>query len=112
MLEAHKNDVSEALFKSALSYLIYARESRDLQPLFNQLIKQIPEYEEDVMTYAEELRQEGIQQGMQQGRQEGMHEATHKIVQEMLKAGAELSFIKKVSHLSKREIEEIQKSMH
>ena len=56
------------------------------------------------MTYAEELKLEGIQQGIQQNQQQ--------MVLEMIKAGAEMKFIEKVSHLNKKEIEAIKKNMH
>lgn len=96
MLTAHEYHMGKSLLNSSLTYLIDAREGRDLQKLFSELIIQIPEYKEDIMSYAEELRLEGKKE----------------IVQEMLKAGADLKFIEKVSHLSKKEIEKIKETMH
>ena len=60
----------------------------------------ISDYKETIMSYAETLKQQGMQQGK------------YEIVQEMLKAGVELSLIEKVSHLTKKEIEELKKSLH
>ena len=77
-----------------------AKEKQELKPLFTQLINNISECEVDIMTYAEELEQRGMKQAQQQ------------MVLEMIKAGAEMKFIEKVSHLNKKEIEAIKKSMH
>jgi len=97
ILVAHDNNLSKGLFDSAWTYLAEAREQEELAPLVEQ-ITNIPDYKETIMSYAETLKQQGIKQGMQQGMQQGKYE----IVQEMLKAGAELSFIEKVSHLTKK----------
>lgn len=56
------------------------------------------------MTYAEHYKQQGLQQGMQQTQTQ--------MVEEMLKYGADVDFIAKVSHLDKQQIEDIKKSMH
>ncbi|MBY0379767.1 MAG: Rpn family recombination-promoting nuclease/putative transposase [Burkholderiales bacterium] len=101
---AHKNKIDKKLFDSSISYLMNAKEYDELKPLFTQLIDNFNEYEGDIMTYAEQLRLEG--------KKEGKNETKMELVQEMLKAGAEISFIEKVSHLSKKEIEKIKKTMH
>ena len=77
-----------------------AKERKELNPLFIKLIDNLHECEVDIMTYAEELKLEGIQQGIQQ------------MVLEMIKEGINISTIEKISHLNKKEIEAIKKSMH
>jgi predicted transposase/invertase (TIGR01784 family) len=118
---ARLNKISKKLFDSTISYLMRAREKHELQPLFGKLVESFADCkEENIVTYAEELlqqgrqqgRQEGMQQGEQQGIKKGVSFAKLEMVKEMLKAGAELSFIEKVSHLSKKEIEQIKKTIH
>ena len=75
-----------------------------MQPLFDEIIENISDYKEDVMTYAEELMQQGMQQGEQM--------AQRSMVREMIKSGLELALIEKISHLSKKEIEKIRETMH
>lgn len=93
---AHKYKIDKKLFDSSISYLMNAKEYEELKPLFTQLVDNFNEYKGDIMTYAEELKLQGKKE----------------MVQEMLKAGTEISFIEKVSHLSKKEIEKIKKTMH
>jgi predicted transposase/invertase (TIGR01784 family) len=113
---ARANKISKKLFDSTISYLMRAKEKHELEPLLGKLVENFADCKENIVTYAEELlqqgRQQGVQQGMQQGRQEGEYSAKSEMVKEMLKAGAELSFIEKVSHLSKKEIEQIKKTIH
>lgn len=97
---AHDYHVHRSLINSALAYLINARESVDLKEFIRELTIQIPEYKEEIMSYADELRLEGMQK------------AQREMIQEMLKAGLELNLIQKVSHLSKKEIEKIKETMH
>ena len=85
-----------------------AKERKELNPLFIKLIDNLHECEVDIMTYAEELRLEGMQQGIEKG----MQQTQQQMVLEMIKAGAEMKFIEKVSHLNKKEIEAIKKNMH
>jgi predicted transposase/invertase (TIGR01784 family) len=116
ILVAHDSNLSKNLFDSAISYIMNAREGIELQPLFKQIIEHISEYEDDIMTYAEELRQEGMQKGRQEGMQEGIHEGMqkgmHQMAKELLKSGVDESLIAKASHLSQKELDEIKKSLH
>ena len=72
------------------------------------------------MTYAEELRQEGLQRGIQEGLQRGIQrglqrgiqEGEHHMARELLKSGVDESIVAKASHLSKQELDEIKKSLH
>lgn len=101
---AHDSKIDRKLFDSSISYLMNAKEYEDLKPLFGQLIDNFKEYEEDIMSYAEQLRQEGMQKGRQ--------EAQHDMVLELLKSGVDEHLIVKASKLSPEEIEKIKKTMH
>ena len=101
---ANKDKISKKLFDSALSYLMNAKERKELNPLFIKLIDNLHECEVDIMTYAEELRLEGMQKGIQQNQQQ--------MVRELLNSGVDEKIIAKASNLNKKEIEAIKKSMH
>jgi predicted transposase/invertase (TIGR01784 family) len=105
---AYADRISKKLFWGTVSYLTNAREHRELEPLFTKLIENFEDCEDNIMSYAEEL----LQQGMQQGMQKGEHTTKLAMVKEMLKAGIELSLIQRVSNLSKKEIEQIKKTIH
>ena len=105
---ANKDKISKKLFDSALSYLMNAKERKELNPLFIKLIDNLHECEVDIMTYAEELKLEGMQQGIEKGIQQNQQQ----MVLEMIKEGLAISTIEKISHLNKKEIEAIKKNMH
>ncbi len=104
---AYRDDIQKNLFDSAVTYLMKARKMSELKPLFEQIITSIDDYKGDVMTYAEEL----IQEGLQKGRQEGMQMAQN-MVKELLKSGVDESIVAKASHLSQKELAEIKKSLN
>ena len=62
----------------------------------------------EIMTFAEKLEQRGIEKGIRKGRQEGLQEGMKTVVLNMLKEGAEVPFIAKVTGLSAAEIEHLQ----
>lgn len=100
VINAHNDHLSKSLFDSAVSYLINAREDIELEPLFNEIITNVSEYKETIMTYAEKLRQEGEQK------------AEKAIAQKLLKSGVDTSVIAGATHLTKAQIEELKKSLH
>ena len=109
---AHENEINKSLFDSFLYYLINARNKDELKPLFEQITNNINEYKGDVMTYAEELRQEGRQEGLERGLQRGRLEEKQEMARELLKSGVDKSIVARASHLSEQELEQIQNSIH
>ena len=81
-------------------FCIRAKNKDELKPLFEQITNNINEYKGDVMTYAEELRQEGE------------YHMAQNMARELLKSGVDESIVAKASHLSKQELDEIKKSLH
>lgn len=100
VINAHSNHLSKSLFDSAITYLINAREGKELEPLFHEIIANVSEYRETIMTYAEELRQEGEQK------------AQKEIAQELLKSGVDSRVIATATHLTAAQIDELKKSLH
>ena len=92
--------ISNALIDSAFSYLINAKETDEFKQLLVQINKNIPKLKENVMTYAEELRNEGIQLGEQRGEQKAQQE----IARQLLKSGVDRSIVANATHLSLEQI--------
>ena len=70
----------------------------------NLLAESVPEPKaEQMMTFAQEFRQEG--------RQEGIWEEKLAVAKAMLKEGAELSFIKRITHLSFQKLKALKKQL-
>ncbi len=117
---AHEQNLSVALFKSAFTYLSTEREKEELVRLSDLIIKNLPNYEEIVMNYADSLKLEGIQQGMQQGMQQGrrqgmqqgMQQERQEIAKNLLRCGVDILAIKNATHLSDKELEQLKASLH
>lgn len=111
-------------FKSAKPYLtsmIYyglsQGESRNQREFLDWIHTKLPkELEENTMTFAEQLIQEGMQKGMQkgvrQGRTEGFNEAAHEIAKNILQEIKDPSKVAKMTGLSKAEVEELLRTQH
>ena len=116
LVAGHNDHLSELLFKIAYAYLSTARENDELLELSDEIIKQLPNYKEIVMTHTETLLQKGIQQGMQQGRQEGVEEGIYKagkeIAKNLLKSGVDIDTIKNATYLSDAELAELKDLLH
>ena len=114
IIVAHKNNFEESLFNSMLSYLTNAKEYKDLSPLFKNIEENISEYKETVMTYAEELRQEGmrkgIEQGIEQGREEGMRRQLE-MIRKLIKSGVDESIILETFEITKKELDKIKREL-
>ena len=110
IIVAHKNNFEESLFNSMLSYLTNAKEYKDLSPLFKSIEENISEYKETVMTYAEELRQEGMKKGMEEGREEGMRRQLE-MVRKLIKSGVDENIILETFELTKKELDKIKREL-
>lgn len=104
---AQAQHINHALINGAMYYLLSGRERNELDPLIEQLKQNIPEYGETLMTYAEELRQEGIQKGMQLGEIKTREEIA-KIAKELLKSGIDSSVIAAATHLTVDQIKSLK----
>lgn len=105
---AESQHINQALINGAIYYLLSGRERDELNPLIQKLKQNMPEYGETFMTYAEELRQEGMQKGMQLGEQKGKQEAQQEIAKKLLKSGVDSSIIATATHLTVDEIKALK----
>ncbi|CAK8743491.1 ISNCY family transposase ISRor2 [Sodalis praecaptivus] len=102
-------------FRSLMYYIVGRGETSDTRQFLHTIAAQTQDYQEDVMTIAEQLRQEGeqrgiqkgIQLGEQKGRQEGEKLASLKIARQLLVNGAERNLIKIATGLSDHELDDV-----
>ena len=127
MIEAlqigYQNGMGEGLANGVFSYLSNAREGEELKPLFKKFVDELTYYEDNIMTYAEELKQEGFkmgmsyaeklkQEGIQIGEQRGHQEAQREIAQQLLKSGIDSTIIANATHLTSTQVEELKKLLN
>lgn len=101
---AHAENINDSLVDGFISYLANAKESQELIPLFKKIKKEVPFYEDKIMTYAEELEQRGKQRGEQIGEQKAKRE----IAKELLKSGVSDSVIATATHLTLDQIKSLK----
>ena len=95
---AQAQQMEHSLIQGAMYYLLSGREKEELNILINELLQQLPDYGDELMTYAEELRREG--------KQEGKQEVINEIAKKMLKEGEP---IEKISRLLGIPLDKLQK---
>ena len=82
-------------------YLMQEGNALDSKKFILNLGKNTPRYREDLMTIAEQLRQEGMQQGMHRGRQEERSE----IALNLLSIGIDHTAIASATRMSREELD-------
>lgn len=99
-----------------LMYYIFERGNTSSPGQFlHDIATQTQDYREDVMTIAEQLRQEGEQKGYQLGRQDGVNEgmqqgkqeATRQLAKQLLADGVGRSSVKRYTGLSDEELDSL-----
>ena len=87
---------------ATFQYVMDAKEESDVELFFNKILNsELYKYKEDIMTYSEQLRQEG--------RQEGAHNTQQKIVNNMLHAGLKPEDVAKQTGIPLQVVEELSK---
>jgi len=111
-LQVAKHLLTSDQFKSLLYYISQEGESKDFKGFYSSLSEALPNLREDIMTLAQQLKQEGHQEGHQEGRQEGCQEGLRQgllqgreeerceMAKKLLAEGATLDLIKRVTKLS------------
>lgn len=111
-----RNHISGQQVIALVNYMLQAGEAQDARTLLYEMAQRAPQYGDELMTLAEQLKQEGrvegIQQGMQQGIQQGLQtgkrEAARHIAQTMLKKGMSVEDIMEITGLSADELPSLQ----
>jgi predicted transposase/invertase (TIGR01784 family) len=95
-----------AYLTDMLNYIISTSqdetEPRAVQHLIHELIQVFPQEREVIMTFAEQLKQEG--------RQEGLQEGGIMIAKKMLAKGLDIAFIKELIDISEQELADLEKA--
>lgn len=112
-----------AYLTDMLNYIVNASqdetEPQAAQHLIRELIQVFPQEREVIVTFAQQLKQEGRQEGLkegltlaqqlkQEGRQEGRQEQEIMIAKRMLAKGLDSAFIKEFIDLSERELADLE----
>ncbi|PRP68762.1 hypothetical protein BUE93_20570 [Chromobacterium amazonense] len=107
---------SDEQLTSLLHYMMQAGETAQPEVFLQTLAHSSPQYEELVMTIAQQLeergRQEGIavgvERGRQEGRQEGLREGALQIARLMLAKGMDRQAIQELTGLSEQELSQLK----
>lgn len=92
--------------------MLQAGEAQDARTLLYEMAQHAPQYGDELMTLAEQLKQEGriegIQQGLQQSIQTGERETSRKIARAMLEKGIPAADITDMTGVSAEELTALQ----
>ncbi|KAF5279925.1 hypothetical protein FQR65_LT15160 [Abscondita terminalis] len=106
-LQVAKQLLTHEQFKSLLYYISQEGESKDFRGFYSSLSEALPNYREDIMTLAQQLKQEGLEQGLKKGLEEGEHRkaiAIAAIAKNLLAEGRSPGSVQKLTGLSEKEI--------
>lgn len=107
-----RNHISGQQVIALVNYMLQAGKAQDARTLLFEMAQHAPQYGDELMTLAEQLKQEGRTEGIQQGIQEGMHtgerEASQKIAQAMLKKGISVADIIEMTGITAEELPSLQ----
>ena len=110
-----------AYLTDMLNYIVNTSQDKTepqaAQHLIHELIQVFPQEREVIMTFAEQLKEEGRQEGLilaqqlkQEGRQEGRQEQEIMIAKKMLAKGLDSAFIKEFIDISEKEWADLEKA--
>ena len=100
-----------------LNYLVATCDDKSeyFKAALHELAASDPEHEEEIMSVAQKLKEEGIeegrQEGMQKGMQKGMQEGKQEAAKQMLARGMSLQVIREVTGLTAQQIERLQQEL-
>lgn len=95
-----------------VNYALSKGEMPSPEKLLETIIQAIPEQEDNIMTGADMLRQQGREQGVQQGMKQGMKQGIHQVAKNMLAEGIDSSLVAKTTGISSDSIEKIINELH
>jgi recombination-promoting nuclease RpnB len=111
-------EIGSGYFKDVLRYFIEicgrsasAEGTKELEQALALWVSAVPQAQEDIMTFAQQLeqkgRQEGIQQGIQQGIEQGEKQASLKMARQFLANGVARNVVKMSTGLSDEELDNL-----
>ncbi|QXD01001.1 Rpn family recombination-promoting nuclease/putative transposase [Klebsiella sp. PL-2018] len=95
--------MTEEQFLTIINYILQSGEKTQSRAFLEQLIREIPQHEEGLMTIAEQLREEGKLQGIQQG----IQQTAESIARNLLASGVPVETVKQATGLSLQQLEQL-----
>ncbi|MFM2322440.1 MAG: hypothetical protein RLZZ225_593 [Pseudomonadota bacterium] len=102
-LQVARQFLTHEQFNSLLYYISHEGESRDFREFYASLSEALPNYREDIMTLAQQLKQQGLEQGLKEGEQRKAI-AIASIAKKLLAEGRSPGAVKKLTGLSEKEV--------
>ncbi len=102
-LQVARQFLTHEQFNSLLYYISHEGESRDFRAFYASLSEALPNYREDIMTLAQQLKQQGLEQGLKEGEQRKAV-AIASIAKKLLAEGRSPGAVKKLTGLSEKEV--------
>ncbi|EAA7241732.1 Rpn family recombination-promoting nuclease/putative transposase [Salmonella enterica subsp. salamae] len=99
-----QNHMSRQQVIALVNYMLQAGEAQDARTLLYEMAQRAPQYGDELMTLAEQLKQEGRIEGMQTGERE----ASRKIARAMLEKGIPMADIIEMTGVSAEELPSLQ----
>ena len=93
-------------------YLLSILNNDDVEQVLDELTESLPQQiKGEIMSVADQLRQQGmekgIKQGVEKGRQEGMEKGLEKVAINLLKKGQAVSFVAQMTGLPKSKVQSL-----
>jgi predicted transposase/invertase (TIGR01784 family) len=112
-ITAHPEEIKKLVDRfygiSGIIYILGVEKKHSAEELLKAIENIVPQRKEDIMTAAQQLRQEGKKEGMQQGRKEGMQQEKLHIAKNMLsKLHLDMQTVAKATGLSEGELMKLQ----
>ncbi len=95
-LQVAKHLLTHDQFNSLLYYISQEGESKDFKEFYSSLSEALPNFTEDIMTLAQQLKQEG--------REEGRHEEAIAVAKNLLNDGMSPKAVQKLTGLPEKEV--------
>jgi predicted transposase/invertase (TIGR01784 family) len=106
--ELEKGYLTSEQCQALLYYTFREADTYDVKKLLERL-QNIRIYEEDIMSVAQKIEQQGLQRGLEQGLQQGRREEDLVIAKRMLSRGTDRGYIKDVIGLSDQDLLSLEK---
>lgn len=95
--------LSSPQIASLIHYIIQAGDTANAEAFIRALAWRVPQYEEELMTIAQQLEQNGIKKGLEQGLKQGRQE----VARNMLRHGIDPNTVMKVTALNEKELAQL-----
>jgi recombination-promoting nuclease RpnB len=99
-LQVARQFLTHEQFKSLLYYISQEGKSKDFKEFYSSLSEALPNFREDIMTLAQQLKQEG----REEGREEGRHEEALIIAKKLIAQGRPIQYIHDLTGLPENEV--------